>query len=93
MEDKKDFFKKLKETLDETTTFPTKYMYKFIVPADKGKEDQINEIFNFTGAVINIKKSKTGKFSSVSIVLNVSSSEDVIEKYEKVAKIEGVISL
>ena len=37
MEDKKEFYKNLKKTLEETTTFPDKYLYKFIVPSDDAK--------------------------------------------------------
>ncbi|WP_373942680.1 hypothetical protein [Polaribacter sejongensis] len=34
MSDKKEFYKKLKSQLDDTTKFPADYMYKFIVPTD-----------------------------------------------------------
>ena len=43
MDDKEDSYKKLKETLDETTQFPSKYLYKFIIPNDDLKLNQIKE--------------------------------------------------
>lgn len=93
MEDKQDPFKGLKEKLDETTTFPTKYLYKFIVPAEQSKVKEIENIFNFGGAVIETKDSKTGKYISISILIEMQSSEQIIEKYNEVGKVKGVISL
>jgi hypothetical protein len=39
------------------------------------------------------KKSKTGKYISVSIVLKIQSSDEVISYYRKAEKIKGIISL
>lgn len=88
-----EFYKKLKVQLDDTTTFPSDYMYKFIVPTDGNQVDEVQEIFDKGGAVINTKKSKTGKYISVSIVINLSSSDEVISYYKKAENIKGIISL
>jgi len=87
------FYKKLKVQLDDTTTFPSDYMYKFIVPTDGNQVDEVQEIFDKGGAVINTKKSKTGKYISVSIVINLSSSDEIINYYKKAENIKGIISL
>jgi putative lipoic acid-binding regulatory protein len=63
------------------------------VPTDEDQVAQVQALFNNTGAVINTKKSKTGKYISVSIVLKISSSSDVISYYKKAEKIKGIISL
>ena len=55
--------------------------------------DLFENIFDNTGAVINTKKSKTGKYVSVSIVVNLDSANSVINYYKKAEKIEGIISL
>ena len=88
-----EFYDKLKKSLDETTTFPSDYMYKFIIPASEEKFKNIESIFDNMGAVINSKPSKTGKYDSLTILVKMKSSDDIIEKYIKVSKIEGVISL
>lgn len=93
MSDRGEFYKKLKLQLEDTTTFPADYMYKFIVPADGNQVHEVEEIFNNTGAVIQTKKSKTGKYISVSIVLKIASAENVINYYKKAEKIKGIISL
>ena len=77
----------------ETTEFPTKYMYKFIIPSEDHKFKQIENIFDNLGAVINSKPSKTGKYISLTILVNMKSPDDIIEKYKEVSKVEGVISL
>jgi putative lipoic acid-binding regulatory protein len=93
MSEREEFYEKLKNTLDDTTTYPSKYLYKFIVPNDKLKIEKIHKIFNFEGAVINTKRSKTGKFISLSILVKVDNSEIIIEKYKEIDQIEGIISL
>lgn len=93
MKDRESFYQKLKTQLDETTKFPTDYLYKFIVSAEGDRVDQVQKIFDNKGAVINTKKSKTGKYISVSIVIKLSSSDEVIQYYKEAEKIEGIISL
>ena len=93
MSKESDFYKKLEASLNETTTFPTKYMFKFIIPTDKDKSVAIETIFDNLGAVIDSKPSKTGKYTSLTILVNMNSAEDIIQKYKEVSKVEGVISL
>ncbi|MFT5146208.1 MAG: DUF493 family protein [Flavobacteriales bacterium] len=93
MSDKDDFYSKLKIQLDDTTDFPADYLYKFIVPASENQVKEVESIFNNTGAVINTKNSKTGKYVSVSIILKLNSSDEIIAYYRKVEKIKGIISL
>jgi len=93
MSDKDDFYSKLKIQLDDTTDFPADYLYKFIVPASDNQVAEVESIFNNTAAVINTKNSKTGKYVSVSIILKLNSSDEIIAYYRKVEKIKGIISL
>lgn len=93
MSDKDAFYSKLKIQLEDTTDFPADYMYKFIVPTGENQLEEIEDLFNNTGAVIRTKKSKTGKYNSISIVLKLKNAEEVISYYRKVEKIKGIISL
>ncbi|OSY89539.1 hypothetical protein WH52_02590 [Tenacibaculum holothuriorum] len=93
MSKREEFYKKLKTQLDDTSTFPTDYLYKFIVPAEGDKVESVQNLFNKGGAIINTKKSKTGKYISVSIRLKVASSDEVISYYKEAESIEGIISL
>lgn len=93
MSKESDFYEKLKKSLEETTEFPNKYMYKFIIPSTDEKFKQIEGVFDNMGAVINSKPSKTGKYISLTILVKMMSSDDIITKYKEVSKVEGVISL
>lgn len=93
MSKESDFYKKLKLSLEETTTFPTDYMYKFIIPSSDDKFKEIESIFDNLGAVITSKPSKTGKYTSLTILVKMKSSDKIISKYKEVSKVDGVISL
>jgi len=89
-----EFYKKLKDQLIDSTSWPSEYLYKFIVLSDASKIVQIENLFNNTGAVINTKESKNGKYTSVSINVVMKDPDAVILKYIEVTnKIEGVISI
>lgn len=87
------FYKKLKEQLSDTSTWPSLYLYKFIVPSDAAKIKQIEDVFDHTGAVINRKESRTGKYTSVSVNVRMKNPDAVIAIYKEVGEVEGVISL
>lgn len=91
--DTEEFYAKLKDQLQESTSWPSTYLYKFIVPTDEHRISQIQDIFDNTGAVIESKKSKKGTYTSLSITVNLKDPDAVIEKYKEVSVVEGVISL
>ncbi len=89
-----EFYKKLRVQLYETTTWPSIYLYKFIVPTDPEKIQQIEALFDNLGAVITTKASGKGTYTSISVNLQMKDPDAVIDKYKEVAsKVEGVISL
>ncbi|MBN3581688.1 DUF493 domain-containing protein [Algoriphagus aestuarii] len=83
--DKENF----KEKLEASGQFPMLYMFKFIVPA--GKEKEISVLFPKNEVLI--KPSSGGKYVSTTIQAMMETSDQIVGIYEKVAKIEGVISL
>ena len=88
-----EFYKRLKQQLQDDTSWPSDYLYKFIVPASLEKIAEIEAIFDNMGAVINTRDSSKGNYTSVSIKVNMESPEKVVEKYLEVSRVEGVISL
>ncbi len=89
-----EFYDKLKAQLEETSSWPSEYLYKFIVLTSETKIVQIHAIFDNLGAVINTKESKNGKYTSVSVNVRMRNPDAVIAKYKRVGKeVEGVISL
>jgi putative lipoic acid-binding regulatory protein len=93
MTDKEAFYIKLKGRLENTTKFPAEYLYKFIVPAEGEKVQEVAYLFKEKFARITTKESKTGKYISISIKLKLASSDEVIFYYKQAEKIEGIISL
>lgn len=89
-----EFYAKLKAELETTSDWPSEYLYKYIVPTDREKIELIERIFDNMGAVIKTKTSSKGKYTSVSVYVNLPNPDAVIEKYREVGdKVEGVISL
>ncbi|MEH6538314.1 MAG: DUF493 family protein [Psychroserpens sp.] len=89
-----EFYKKLRVQLHETASWPSEYLYKFIVPTDANKIKQIEDLFDNLGAVITTKESGKGTYTSVSVNLQMKDPDAVTDKYKEVAeKVEGVISL
>jgi hypothetical protein len=87
-----EFYIRLKEELNNTSTWPSEYLYKFIVPTDAKKIEEVENAFDNLGAVIKTTRSKTAKYTSISINVTMSSPADVVEKYIEVSTVEGIIS-
>lgn len=88
-----EFYSRLKVELMNSQSWPSDYLYKFIVPTDPEKIERIHRIFDNTGAVIESRQSRKGKYTSISITVNLNGPDDVIDKYKEVGEVEGVISL
>ena len=89
-----EFYKKLRKQLYDTTSWPSEYLYKFIVPTTMEKIKKIEDLFDNLGAVIKTNESKNGKYTSVSVNVQMDDPDAVILKYKEVAlHVEGVISL
>ena len=88
-----DFYERLRVELNNSNTWPAEYLYKFIVPTTAQNVLEVENAFNNIGAIIKTTSSKTGKFTSISIDVTMKSAEDIIEKYQQLANIKGIVSL
>ncbi|WP_264566865.1 DUF493 domain-containing protein [Flavobacterium sp. N3904] len=88
-----EFYERLKVELDNSNSWPAEYLFKFIVPTTEENIKKVEEAFDCMGAVIKTTKSKTGKFTSISVDLLVKDSQEIIDKYQEVSTIEGIVSL
>ena len=88
-----EFYERLKVELDLSNTWPATYLFKFIVPTDKEKILKVEAAFDCMGAVIKTTKSKTGKFTSISIDVSMKDAQEIVDKYIEVSTVEGIISL
>ena len=85
-----DKFADLRKTLEETLTYPSVYMFKFILPADNRKIALVENMFG-GDAEIYTKESGKGKYISITVKEVVVSVDAIIDIYEKASKIEGVM--
>ena len=87
------FYDRLKEELEKNTDWPTKYMYKFIMPNKEENIDKVKQ--NFGNQDVDLKKnySKTGKYVSVTLVTEEKNPEAVINRYKSMEEIEGLVAL
>ena len=88
-----EFYERLKKQLEEDTSWPSPYLFKFIVPANLEKIAEIGAVFDKSDAEINTRDSAKGTYTSVSIKVTMQSPDEVVKKYLEVSNVEGVISL
>ncbi len=87
------FYDRLKEELEKNTDWPTKYMYKFIVP---NQDDNVAKVEQrFGNQEIDLKKnySKTGKYVSITVVTEEANPDAVINRYKSMEGIDGLVAL
>lgn len=86
MDKKLDEFQAL---LDDQYTWPSAYLFKFIVPhAELSNLEKLIE-----GNKLTERPSKNGKYISVTFSAICNSSDEVLAMYTKVSSIPGIISL
>ena len=77
-----EFYDRLKVELDNSNTWPALYLFKFIVPTTDENIQKVELAFDCMGAVIKTTKSKTGKFTSISIDVQMKNSQEIVDKYQ-----------
>jgi len=87
-----DFYTNLHHRLKETTSWPTVYMFKFILPNDNRKMALMRQIFEQDSRFFE-KSSNKGNYISVTVKIVMLNPDEVISRYRQAAEIEGVIML
>ena len=78
-----------REKLEDQHSFPGIYIFKFIVPT--GSVSEVEALWG--GGQIELRASRNGKYTSVTIQGTVQTAEQVISIYLEANKIEGCIAL
>ncbi len=87
-----DKFAELRKKLDETQSYPTVYMFKFIMDAEHRKIALVENLFS-ENAEIHTKESDKGKYISITIKEVMMSTDEIILIYNKASDIKGVMIL
>ena len=82
-------YRTLKAKLETFEVWPHRYLFKFIVPAEKRAE--LEGLFE--GHEYTLRPSRTGKYLSLTCVREMPDATAVIEVYERVEQIEGSYAL
>ncbi len=90
---KDDFYQSFKEKLEETHSFPTDYIFKYVAPSEQSILVKIYSIFEQANGSLSTRESKNGKFTSVTIKVPVNSADEVIAYYKEGEKIDGIMTL
>jgi hypothetical protein len=85
-------YTRLLEKLKENKKWPLLYMFKFIVPNEEGKVEQVKQLLPKEGA-LSYKHTKNLKFVSITCKAQMPTAESIVEVTSAVNKIEGVIAL
>lgn len=72
--------------------WPQKYMFKFVLPNDKAKLDQVLEALPQSGTT-SFRNSNGDKYVGVTCVATMPSADAVIDVTSKACAVEGVVSL
>jgi uncharacterized protein len=83
---------KFRQKLVETTTFPTVYMFKIIVPGENRIIALVENLFE-PEADIKTKESDKGKYISITVKQVIIEVEEILEIYKKASLIKGVMML
>ena len=83
--DYSDFIKQL----EDQHTWPSEYMFKFIVP--RNSEEEVRNIFQ--DQELLARESSNGNYTSITVKMVINATSEVIKIYEEAYKIEGIISL
>lgn len=78
-----------RDKLDKHYAWPSLYIFKFIVPS--GKEEELRN--HFPAHEVSERSSANGNYTSITIQMMCPSSDFVIEVYQKVSGIDGIIAL
>ena len=82
----------LKEKLNKVHSWPTVYMFKFIVPDYPQKLARVQALFS-PEAEVYYKSSKNGNYISVTGKEVVLGPEEVIRVYQKAEDINDIVAL
>lgn len=83
---------KLRQTLEQIHTWPSVYMYKFIIEPDQDRLNRLLALFPSESEILR-RYSSTGKYLSITVKEVMMSANDVVARYDQASEITGVITL
>ncbi|MCX8080436.1 MAG: DUF493 domain-containing protein [Bacteroidia bacterium] len=82
----------LQTKLERFLTFPTVYMFKFIIETDLKKLAQIENLFN-DKSFIQLRNSSRDHYLSITVKMPADNIHEIMEIYRKASAIQGIMFL
>jgi len=83
---------RLRASLMEVHDWPSVYMYKFVLEPDEARLERLLGLFPAESEVLR-RYSAGGKYVSITVKEVMMSPDAVVQRYEEVGAIDGVIVL
>jgi uncharacterized protein len=83
---------RLRERLDQVHDWPSVYMFKFIFEPDTERLDAVLALFPPESEILR-KYSAAGKYLSLTVKEVMMNADEVVQRYDRASKIDGVIVL
>ncbi len=84
-----DAYHNFKNQLDKIHTWPSSYLFKFVIP--EAKKGELLSIMP-TG-MVQERSSANQKYVSISLTARMENADEVVAVYKQVAHIEGIVTL
>lgn len=82
----------MRKALDQVHEWPAVYMFKFILEPDEERLKAVLALFPPEAEVLR-KYSKAGKYLGLTVNEVMLNADEVVARYDRASKIEGVIVL
>jgi hypothetical protein len=90
---KEEFYKKLKQTLENEEKWPLDYMFKFICPNKQLSISKIEDVFENDNADSRKNISKNGKYVALTFIAKMQNSNTIIDRYRSLEDVEDLLML
>ena len=82
---------RLRDQLNAFYEWPTAFTFKFVMPNEAGRIEQLKELFGVT-AQFRMNLSRNGNYIAFTVSEVLPGPDHVFARYEEAAKIEGILS-
>lgn len=92
MEEDQERLNQLRARLNEIHEWPSVFMFKFVLPNEEAKLEQLRQIFS-ESAEFKSRLSSKGNYISMTIREMMLDADDIFDRYRAASSIENIISL
>ncbi len=82
---------RLRDQLNAFYEWPTAFTFKFVMPNEVGRIDQLKELFGVT-ATFSTNLSRNGNYIAFTVTEVLPGPDYVFARYEAAAQIDGILS-